>query len=64
MFGNGLKAQIWKPFAEKFGIKEIYEFYGATESNSNLGKYHTLYIKNRFMRVNVCTLSSSIRRRL
>ncbi|KAI4467152.1 long-chain fatty acid transport protein [Holotrichia oblita] len=36
MFGNGLKAQIWKPFAEKFGIKEIFEFYGATESNSNL----------------------------
>nr|XP_022913758.1 long-chain fatty acid transport protein 1 [Onthophagus taurus] len=36
MFGNGLKPQIWTAFAQKFGIKEIFEFYGATEGNSNL----------------------------
>lgn len=38
MFGNGLRPQIWTKFMERFGIKEIFEFYGATEGNSNLGK--------------------------
>lgn len=38
MFGNGLRPQIWTKFVERFGIKEIFEFYGATEGNSNLGK--------------------------
>ena len=37
MFGNGLKPQIWKPFVKRFGVKQIGEFYGATEGNSNLG---------------------------
>lgn len=36
MFGNGLRPQIWKPFVERFGVKQIGEFYGATEGNSNL----------------------------
>ncbi|XP_046415422.1 long-chain fatty acid transport protein 4-like isoform X1 [Neodiprion fabricii] len=36
MFGNGLKAQIWGPFVERFRVKQIGEFYGATEGNSNL----------------------------
>ncbi|KAF3430383.1 hypothetical protein E2986_00750 [Frieseomelitta varia] len=36
MFGNGLRPQIWKPFVERFGVKHIGEFYGATEGNSNL----------------------------
>lgn len=36
MFGNGLRSQIWKPFAERFNIKEICEFYGSTEGNSNI----------------------------
>lgn len=38
MFGNGLRPQIWTKFTERFGIKEIFEFYGATEGNSNLGR--------------------------
>lgn len=37
MFGNGLRPQIWTKFTESFGVKEIFEFYGATEGNSNLG---------------------------
>lgn len=37
MYGNGLRPQIWKHFAERFKIKQIGEFYGATEGNSNLG---------------------------
>ncbi|KOX73053.1 Long-chain fatty acid transport protein 1 [Melipona quadrifasciata] len=36
MFGNGLRPQIWKPFVERFDVKQIGEFYGATEGNSNL----------------------------
>ncbi|XP_015172878.1 PREDICTED: long-chain fatty acid transport protein 4-like [Polistes dominula] len=36
MYGNGLRPQIWKPFVERFGVKQIGEFYGATEGNSNL----------------------------
>ncbi|XP_076175275.1 fatty acid transport protein 3 [Ptiloglossa arizonensis] len=36
MFGNGLRPHIWKPFMERFGVKQIGEFYGATEGNSNL----------------------------
>lgn len=38
MFGNGLRPQIWNSFANRFHVKEIYEFYGATEGNSNLSK--------------------------
>lgn len=36
MFGNGLRPQIWTVFKDKFEIKDIYEFYGSTEGNSNL----------------------------
>lgn len=32
--GNGLRSSLFKPFRKRFGIKEIYEFYGATEANS------------------------------
>lgn len=47
MLGNGLRPQIWKSFVDRFGVKEIYEFYGATEGNSNLSKNH-LQKKNQF----------------
>ncbi|XP_071625772.1 long-chain fatty acid transport protein 4 [Temnothorax longispinosus] len=36
MFGNGLRPQIWESFVKRFGVKQIGEFYGATEGNSNL----------------------------
>ena len=29
--GNGLRPDIWMPFKKRFGIKKIYEFYGAAE---------------------------------
>ncbi|CAH8678893.1 hypothetical protein MS3_00004570 [Schistosoma haematobium] len=35
-FGNGLRPQIWKAFQERFNVKQIGEFYGATESNTNI----------------------------
>ncbi|CAH1365871.1 unnamed protein product [Tenebrio molitor] len=36
IIGNGLRPQIWNQFVSKFHIPEVYEFYGATEGNSNL----------------------------
>ncbi len=32
--GNGLRQNLWMPFVERFNINNIYEFYGATESNA------------------------------
>ena len=29
--GNGLRPEIWKEFKERFGIRAVYEHYGATE---------------------------------
>ncbi|MBO1754008.1 long-chain-acyl-CoA synthetase [Allobranchiibius sp. CTAmp26] len=31
--GNGLRADIWKEFQERFAVKRIAEFYGASECN-------------------------------
>ncbi len=31
--GNGIRPEIWHEFKERFGIKHICEFYGASESN-------------------------------
>ncbi|XP_049879934.1 long-chain fatty acid transport protein 1-like [Pectinophora gossypiella] len=36
ILGNGLRPQIWEEFVERFKIKNVVEFYGATEGNSNL----------------------------
>ena len=33
MIGNGLRPDVWLPFKERFGIKRITEFYGASEGN-------------------------------
>lgn len=40
IFGNGLRPQIWPQFVERFKIKRVAEFYGATEGNANIGKNH------------------------
>ncbi|HWY25722.1 MAG TPA: AMP-binding protein, partial [Nevskia sp.] len=31
--GNGLRAEIWEPFQQRFGIGQVFEFYGASEAN-------------------------------
>ncbi|XP_018568291.1 long-chain fatty acid transport protein 4-like [Anoplophora glabripennis] len=36
VLGNGLRPEIWKQFVDEFEIEHVYEFYGATEGNSNL----------------------------
>ncbi len=33
MMGNGLRPDVWMPFKERFGIRRISEFYGASEGN-------------------------------
>ncbi|MBW1819745.1 MAG: long-chain-acyl-CoA synthetase, partial [Deltaproteobacteria bacterium] len=33
ILGSGLRPEMWKEFKSRFGIKEVYEFYGASESN-------------------------------
>ncbi|CAN8096349.1 unnamed protein product [Discula destructiva] len=44
IFGNGLRADIWIPFRERFGIDTIHEFYNSSEamfslSNSSRGDF-------------------------
>ena len=34
--GNGLRADVWTPFKERFGIPQVVEFYAATEGNFSL----------------------------
>lgn len=63
MFGNGLRPQIWDSFVNKFGVKNIYEFYGATEGNSNLSKFglFRLYIlKITLVLVNIDSTPGSV----
>ncbi|KAJ1355222.1 hypothetical protein KIN20_012545 [Parelaphostrongylus tenuis] len=36
MWGNGLRAEIWKDFVSRFRIQRIGELYGSTEGNSNI----------------------------
>ncbi len=36
MVGAGLSADVWERFVERFGIQDVFEGWGATESNCNL----------------------------
>jgi fatty-acyl-CoA synthase len=36
MVGAGLSADVWERFVERFGIEDVFEGWGATESNCNL----------------------------
>lgn len=56
-FGNGLRPDVWAKFRERFGIRQIVEFYGSTEGNVSLvnldGKVGSIgrvppYVKSRF----------------
>uniref|UniRef100_A0AAY4ADS6 Arachidonate--CoA ligase n=1 Tax=Denticeps clupeoides TaxID=299321 RepID=A0AAY4ADS6_9TELE len=37
--GNGLRQSIWEEFTNRFGVRQIAEFYGATECNCSLGNF-------------------------
>jgi len=43
ILGNGLRPQIWEEFTRRFNIKQVAEFYGATEGNANMSK-NIIYI--------------------
>jgi len=34
--GNGLRPSVWEAFTERFRVKQIGEFYGATECNCSI----------------------------
>lgn len=34
--GNGLRPSVWEEFVQRFGIRRIGEFYGATECNCSM----------------------------
>ncbi|UDL94778.1 long-chain-acyl-CoA synthetase [Lichenihabitans sp. PAMC28606] len=34
--GNGLRPDVWRPFRDRFGLKQIIEFYAATEGNCSM----------------------------
>ena len=36
MFGNGLRASLWREFVTRFNITQIGELYGSTEGNANM----------------------------
>lgn len=38
-FGNGLRADIWQPFLDRFNIPSLAEFYGSTEGNVSFVNY-------------------------
>jgi citronellyl-CoA synthetase len=33
MLGNGLRPEIWREFKQRFGVRRVYELYGASEAN-------------------------------
>jgi fatty-acyl-CoA synthase len=36
VFGNGLAADVWRQFLDRFALPEVLEFYGATEGNVSM----------------------------
>ena len=61
MFGNGLQKAIWEDFQNRFGVKIMGEFYGATEGNCNISKYHNNFTINKVYPLqNKKKISSSI----
>ena len=44
MMGNGLRPDVWMDFKERFGVRRIVEFYGASEGNA---AFANLFNKDR-----------------
>lgn len=53
--GNGLRADVWREFLQRFGPLAVWEFYGATEGNAGFvnytGKIGAVGRANVFLRV-------------
>jgi solute carrier family 27 fatty acid transporter 1/4 len=39
IMGNGMRAEIWNEFVNRFNIPKVAEFYGATEGNCNMTNF-------------------------
>lgn len=52
MFGNGLQPALWRDFQNRFGVKIMGEFYGATEGNCNIINFNN--------RIGACGFTSMI----
>lgn len=37
--GNGMRAEVWRPFLERFGLSKFVEIYGATEGPQSLANF-------------------------
>ena len=42
MVGSGMRPDIWRGFKQRFGIREVYEFYGASDGNLSFVNLLTL----------------------
>ncbi|CAO1634752.1 unnamed protein product [Parajaminaea phylloscopi] len=40
-YGNGMRPDVWTKFRERFGVREISEFYASSEGNGALVNYNT-----------------------
>jgi acyl-coenzyme A synthetase/AMP-(fatty) acid ligase len=40
-FGNGLRPDVWEAFRARFGVRNICEFYGASEAVATLLNYNS-----------------------
>jgi acyl-coenzyme A synthetase/AMP-(fatty) acid ligase len=40
-FGNGLRPDVWEAFRTRFGVRNICEFYGASEAVATLLNYNS-----------------------
>ncbi|KAI0129784.1 fatty acid transporter [Xylariales sp. AK1849] len=60
IYGNGLRPDVWKPFRDRFGITQIFEFFNSTEGMLSLDNpargdfkahsvgHHGLLLRNRY----------------
>lgn len=37
--GNGLRADVWREFQHRFGVRNVQEFYAATDGNMGFMNY-------------------------
>ena len=48
--GNGLRANVWKEFVHRFGVKPM-EFYAASEGNCTLSMFNQCLLEIYFLNI-------------
>lgn len=46
LIGVGMRASVWTTLQERFGLEQIVEMYGATESNIIFGETNLVYLSS------------------